>query len=125
MEKVSIFCFFFLIDCLHETRLFTFTEGQGEKVIVVMKNDAAGLAAAAGQGLTATPMNGIQAPVFESCFVNVCNPMMGGYGTSSMYGMGGMGAGAGPVFTGYTPLNSMGLSGFTATPMGSMVNMYG
>jgi hypothetical protein len=80
----------------------------GEKVIVLMKNEGTtlspsiplgGMMAGTTLGSPLNPIPGISgmgasmtAPVFDSCIVpvNVCNSnnMMGGYGHSSMYGVG-------------------------------------
>jgi len=89
-----------------------------EKVIVLMKNEAATLTPVMGTSMTTlgTPMNplpalpqmaSLTAPVFDSCVVpvNVCNSnnMIGGYGMSgSMYGSGTFT----PTNPSYTPITS-------------------
>lgn len=108
----------------------------GEKVIVLMKNDAPSLTHPLGSPLTSmagmmtttlgSPLNplpgmpgmgaSMTAPVFDSCIVpvNVCNSnnMMGGYGHSSMYGLGNTLTFT-PAGQGFPSMNVLGATGYS------------
>lgn len=112
----------------------------GEKLIVVMKNDASSspslpaMSPVMSHSLHMSPGQVPQpAPVFDSCYVpvNVCNTnnMMGGYGLGAMYGMNGMTNMNGMLMNGMgmNAYNGLGFSsGYGTMPlMHSMQNMYG